>query len=168
MLDRWFGALVIGANALASLWIFVMMAMVVADVAGRFLFAAPIDGTTELVAMSVIAVLYMQVPFTLRVGRMTRSDAFLARLIAHRPAIAHAIEIVFNLAGAALMAIIMSAAWPKWLDSYASHFYVGTVGVFTFPEWPMFLVVFIGCGLTALQFLVFAARHARALARRDA
>jgi TRAP-type mannitol/chloroaromatic compound transport system permease small subunit len=164
-LDRAFGALVIAANALASFWVFVMMAAVVADVSGRFFFAAPIDGTTELVGMSVIAILYMQVAYTLRSGRMTRSDAFLTRLIERHPATGHALEIAFHVAGAALMGVIMSAAWPKWIDSYDSGFYVGAIGVFTFPEWPMFLIVFVGCGLTALQFLAVAAVHAGALAR---
>jgi hypothetical protein len=60
------------------------------------------------------------------------------------------------------MAVIMSAAWPKTIDSYESGFYVGTIGVFTFPEWPMFLIVFLGCALTAFQFVAFAYRAARA------
>jgi len=164
-IDRFFAALVIGANALASFWIFVMMIMVVADVTGRFLFNAPIDGTTELVGMSVIAVLYMQIPYTLRSGRMTRSDAFHARLTEKNPIIGHTLGLVFHLAGAALMAMIMSAAWPKTVDAYVSKFYVGTIGVFTFPEWPMFFIVFLGCGLTAIQFLALAYADARAMAR---
>jgi len=164
LLDRLFGALVTGANALASLWIFVMMVMVVADVSGRFLFSSPIDGTTELVAMSVIAVLYMQIPYTLRSGRMTRSDAFHMRLTERSPALGHGLGLVFHLAGAALMAMIMSAAWPKTVDAFESKFYVGTIGVFTFPEWPMFFIVFLGCLLTAVQFLALAYADARVVA----
>ena len=63
------------------------------------------------------------------------------------------------------MAAIMSGAWPKWLRAYDNDFYVGVVGVFTFPDWPRLLTVFIGCGLTALQFLVLAAESARAMWR---
>jgi TRAP-type mannitol/chloroaromatic compound transport system permease small subunit len=165
ILDRWFGALVTGANALASLWIFIMMVMVVADVTGRFLFSSPIDGTTELVAMSVIAVLYMQIPYTLRSGRLTRSDAFHMALVAKRPVIGHALGVLFHLAGAALMGVILSAAWPKTIDAYESNFYVGTIGVFTFPEWPMFFLVALGCLMTAIQFLALAWVDARAMAR---
>ena len=164
-LDRWFGKLVTGANALGSIWIFIMMVMVVADVSGRCLFSAPIDGTTELVAMSVIAVLYVQIPYTLRSGRMTRSDAFHVALTVKRPRIGHALGVLFHLAGAALMSVILSAAWPHTVDAYESDFYVGTIGVFTFPEWPMFFVVTFGCLLTAIQFLALAWADARAMAR---
>jgi hypothetical protein len=59
------------------------------------------------------------------------------------------------------MAAIMFAAWPKWINSYRSDFYVGVVDVFTFPEWPMLLIIFLGCGMTALQFLVFAIDNLR-------
>jgi TRAP-type mannitol/chloroaromatic compound transport system permease small subunit len=117
-LDRMFGALVAGANAVASAWLFVMMAIVVADVSGR------------------------------------------------RPAVGHAFGFVFHLAGACLMAAIMIAAWPKWLKSYDSGFYVGVKGVFVFPEWPMLLLVFLGCGLTALQFVAMGIADLHAIARR--
>jgi TRAP-type mannitol/chloroaromatic compound transport system permease small subunit len=162
LLDRFFAAVVTGANALASIWIVVMMVMVVADVTGRFLFSAPIDGTIELVSMSVIAVLYMQIAYTLRTGRMTRSDAFHGRLLETHPRVGHAIGFLFHLAGAALMGVILSAAGPKTIDSYESGFYVGTIGVFTFPEWPKFFIVLFGCLLTGIQFLIHAYADGRA------
>jgi TRAP-type C4-dicarboxylate transport system permease small subunit len=166
LLDRWFGAVVEAANAVASAWLFVMMAIVVLDVLGRFLFSAPIDGSNEITAMSVIAVLYMQIPYTLRAGRMTRSDAFHARLTALRPRFGNGLAFVYHVAGACLMAAIMFAAWPKWLNSYHSDFYVGVKDVFTFPEWPMLLIIFLGCGMTAVQFLVFAVDSLRTAAAR--
>jgi hypothetical protein len=59
----------------------------------------------------------------------------------------------------------MTRAWPKWLQAYDNDFYVGIIGVFAFPDWPRLLIVFIGCGLTALQFLALAADSARAMRR---
>ena len=164
-LDRVLGALVISGNSLGSAWIFVMMVMISADIAMRFLFNSPINGTTELVTMSVVAVLYLQLAYTLRSGSMTRSDTVLNRLIASRPRIGHGLSLVFYLAGAALMGAIVRGAWPKWIKAYDLDFYVGVVGVFTFPDWPRLLIVFLGCTLTGLQFLIFAAGSARALAR---
>ena len=162
--DRLLGTAILASNYLGSAWIFVIMLAIVADIVGRY-FNAPIAGTTELVTMSVVAVLYMQLAYTLRSGNMTRSDAVLGRLIKARPLIGHGLAIVFCCAGAGLMAAIMSGAWPKWLKAYHGDFYVGVVGVFVFPDWPRLLIVFIGCGLTALQFLLFAAESARAMWR---
>ena len=167
-LDRALGALVISGNSLGSAWIFVMMLAIAADIAMRFLFNAPINGTTELVTMSVVAVLYLQLAYTLRSGSMTRSDAVLNRLVARYPRVGHGMSVVFYLAGAALMGAIVRGAWPKWIKSYELDFYVGVVGVFTFPDWPRLLVVFLGCTLTGLQFLVLAAGSARALLQPEA
>ena len=155
----------VSGNSLGSAWIFVMMMMISADIAMRFLFNAPINGTTELVTMSVVAVLYLQLAYTLRSGNMTRSDTVLNRLIASYPRAGHSLSLVFYLAGAALMGAIVRGAWPKWIKAYDLDFYVGVVGVFTFPDWPRLLIVFLGCTLTGLQFLIFAAGSARALLR---
>jgi len=167
VVDRGLGALIIFANGLGSAWTFVIMLAIVADITGRFLFNAPISGTTELVTMSVVALLYLQLAYTLRSGGMTRSDAMLSRLIARRPVIGHGLSIVFSLAGAFLMGAIMMGAWPKWIRAYESGFYVGIVDVFTFPDWPRLLIVFVGCGLTALQFLALAATSIRAMTTRS-
>ena len=161
-LDRLLGAVIFASNCLASVWVFAITLAIVADVTLRFAFNAPIDGITELVTMSVVAILYMQLAYTLRSGYMTRSDAMLKRLIAGRPRVGHALNALFFAAGAALMAAIMLRAWPKWVAAHDADFYVGVVGVFTFPEWPRILIVFLGCGLTGLQFLLLAATAAMA------
>ena len=166
-LDRVLGALVISGNSLGSAWIFVMMVMISADIAMRFLFNSPINGTTELVTMSVVAVLYLQLAYTLRSGNMTRSDTVLNRLIANYPRFGHGLSLVFYLAGAALMGAIVKGAWPKWVKAYDLDFYVGVVGVFTFPDWPRLFVVFFGCALTGLQFLILAAGSARAMVQTE-
>ena len=154
--DRALGVLVVASNNLGSLLIFVMMLAVVADVTGRYLLNAPINGTAEMVTIAVVAVLYMQLSYTLRSGRMTRSDAFYARLIERRPMIGNAFGLVFHSAGICLCVAIMIGAWPKWLAAWLEDFYVGVIGVFTFPEWPLLLIIFLGCGLTGLQFLLLA------------
>jgi TRAP-type mannitol/chloroaromatic compound transport system permease small subunit len=158
-LDRALGAVVVASNNLGSLWILAMTFGVVADVTGRYLFNAPITGTAEMVTMSVVVVLYLQLSYTLRSGRMTRSDAFFMRLVAARPAIGNALGAVFHLAGAGLALAIMIGAWPKFTTAWREGYYVGVVDVFTFPEWPLLIIIFFGCALTGLQFIALAAAY---------
>jgi TRAP-type mannitol/chloroaromatic compound transport system permease small subunit len=150
------GALIVASNNFGSLLILGMTFAVVADVAGRYLLNAPINGTAEMVTMAVVVILYLQLPYTLRSGRMTRSDAFYARLLARRPRIGNALGFLFHAAGACLAAAILIGAWPKFLAAWQADYYVGVIDVFTFPEWPLLLVIFLGCGLTGLQFLLLA------------
>ncbi len=161
--DRILGSAVISTNAIAAIWLMLMMLAVVCDIIGRFVLNSPIAGTTEMVTLSVVAVLYLQLSYTLRSGAMTRSDALITRLIERRPRAGYLLNVIFYLAGVVLMYAIVRIAWPKWLDTYESGFYVGVVGVFTFPDWPRLLIVFIGCTLTGLQFLMLAARDIRKL-----
>ncbi|MDA0340498.1 MAG: TRAP transporter small permease [Proteobacteria bacterium] len=163
--DRVLGSAILSANAVAAIWVLLMMLAVVADIFGRFILNTPIAGTTEMVTMSVVAVLYLQLAYTLRAGAMTRSDALITRMIARHPRAGHLLNIVFCLAGVVLMGAIISIAWPKWLDAYDSDFYIGVIGVFTFPDWPRLLLVFIGCTLTGAQFLMLAARDIQKLFR---
>jgi TRAP-type mannitol/chloroaromatic compound transport system permease small subunit len=111
-----------------------------------------------------VVVLYMQLAYTLRSGRMTRSDGFFNKVMARRPAVGNAMGLVFSLAGVCLAGAIVWNAWPKFLTAWREGFYVGIIGVFTFPEWPLLLAIFVGCVLTGLQFVLIAIRHALALA----
>jgi TRAP-type mannitol/chloroaromatic compound transport system permease small subunit len=162
-IDRALGMLVVASNNLGSLLIFAMMLAVVADVTGRYLFNSPINGTAEMVTIAVVAVLYMQLAYTLRSGRMTRSDAFLGRLAERRPALGDVMQLLFHAAGVCLALAIMIGAWPKFLAAWRENFYVGVIGVFTFPEWPLLLIIFLGCALTGLQFLLLAIGNALSL-----
>ena len=63
-----------------------------------------------------------------------------------------------NLLGAALMVLIFHGSYPLLIDSIEFCHYKGNEGVFTAPNWPIKLIVLIGCAVTGLQFLVLAGR----------
>jgi TRAP-type mannitol/chloroaromatic compound transport system permease small subunit len=80
-LDRLFGAM----NALGSLWILVLMALMNLDVAGRNLFNTPVRGVTEMVSLSIVGIVFLQLADTLHSGRFTRAEVLLERLKRSRP-----------------------------------------------------------------------------------
>jgi TRAP-type mannitol/chloroaromatic compound transport system permease small subunit len=150
-----FDRLIYWANWLGSMWIFCMMLIVVFDVAMRFAYS-PVSGPKEIIEASIIIILYLQIAHTLKSGRITRSDAFYMRIVRSRPTVGHLLGAFFCLAGAGLMAAIMWEGWFKWIQSFEGGFYIGAVGVFAFPEWPVRLTLFVGCGLMGIQFLLMA------------
>ena len=158
-----FDLVVVSANAAASGWIFVLMALVTADILLRFVFDSPISGVTEIVEISIVIVLYLQLTHTLKVGRMTRSDALYSAILRRFPAVGNIMGFFFSAAGVGLMIAIIKGGWPKWLQAYHGDFFVGNVGVFTFPEWPQRLVLVFGCALLAIQFALMALDNIRAL-----
>ena len=58
---RSFGAIVLVSDLLASVWIFGLMMLMISDVLMRFVFNAPITGVNEIMEISIVAMLYMQV-----------------------------------------------------------------------------------------------------------
>ena len=157
---RWlsFEALVSGLNSLGTLWIFALMVIINLDVVGRSVFRAPLPGVPELVKLSIVGIVFLQIGHTLRVGRFIRADVLIVRLQRWRPRIGYALESLFHLAGAALFVILFEASRPFFERAWASGEYEGIAGYVAYPVWPIRLIILIGCTTTAMQYLIFGGR----------
>ena len=143
-------------NALGTLWIVALMVLINTDVIGRDFFNAPVRGVTELVSLSIVGIVFLQLADTLATGRMTRADVLLDRLKRRRPALAAALQALYHLVGAGLMAVILWAAWAPLVESIRIQEYVGAVGDFTAPVWPVRLIMLVGICATLATFLLLA------------
>ena len=143
-------------NALGTLWIVALMLLINADVVGRNVLGAPVRGATELVSLSIVGIVFLQLADTLYSGRFTRADVLLDRLKQHRPVAAARLQALFHLIGAALMAVILWAAWNPLVESIRIREYVGAIGDFTAPVWPVRLIMLVGLTVTLVTFLLLA------------
>ena len=57
---------------------------------------------------------------------------------------------------AGLMAVILWAAWEPLVESIRIQEYVGAVGDFTAPVWPVRLIMLVGISATLITFLLLA------------
>lgn len=158
---RLFHGLSDGMNAVGTAWIFVLMLLIVADISGRGLFNAPIPGVTEVVSLSIVGIVFLQIASTVRAGRLTRSDAALGTWRQTRPMLAQIVELTSFGLGAVLLGILAHASWPALVRAWTRDEYVGALGYFTAPTWPIRFVVFFGSAVLALQFFLEFVRHAR-------
>jgi TRAP-type mannitol/chloroaromatic compound transport system permease small subunit len=163
VLRRSFDRIVLVSNALASGWIFVLMLLITTDITLRFVFNSPLSGVTEIVEISIVTILYLQLAHTLKVGRITRSDALYGSILRKWPPVGNVMGILFHLAGVGLMAAIVVGGWPKWLQAYHGGHFIGNTGVFTFPEWPQRLALVVGCTLLGIQFFLMVIDNIRGL-----
>lgn len=154
-------------NALGTLWILALMVLINVDVAGRNLFAAPLRGVPELVALSIVGIVFLQLADTLHRGRFTRAEVLLGHLQKARPLVADVLHALYHAVGAALMLVILWASWTPLVESVRIREYTGAIGDFQAPVWPIRLITLIGLGVTALCYLLLlAADLRRALSRR--
>lgn len=147
-----FGYLVDGLNGLGSLVIAAVMVLMCADVFMRNAFNQPIDGVAEMVAMSIIVIVFLQLPSTLRHGRMSRADLFLDPFMLKRPRAGLRLRALFSVFGVFACAVIAYATWPLLMRAWGDNEFLGIEGVFTFPTWPMRFVVTLGAALAAVQY----------------
>jgi TRAP-type mannitol/chloroaromatic compound transport system permease small subunit len=155
-------------NAVGTVWIFLLMILINADIFGREALDAPIRGVTELVSLSIVGIVFLQLAHTLWAGRLTRSDALLNHLLATRPWLGHGLKALYNAIGAALFAIIFQASYPYFTNAWEIGEYVGAAGDFTAPVWPIKLIILIGSAATAIQFLLLAWKEIRRAVKNGA
>ncbi|MEM9027326.1 MAG: TRAP transporter small permease [Pseudomonadota bacterium] len=159
LVDRLYFALSIfsrGVNALGTLVVLGLVAIVNFDVVARGVFNAPFKGTFELVQFSIILIVYLQLPDVIRAGRLTRSDGFLLIVGQSRPQLTRMVRRVIDLVSAILMLLIAITMWPEVVESWETNDFFGTPGIFTAPWWPVRLVVFLSAVLCCLLWLLKA------------
>lgn len=162
-----FGRVVDALNGLGSVVIAAVMLLMCADVLLRNLANRPIDGVAELVATSIIVIVFLQLPATLRHGRMSRADLFIDPFVQRRPAAGRRLRAAFSLAGIFACAVIAYATWPTLTRAWIDQEFLGIEGVFTFPTWPMRAVVVLGSALAAVQYALLALQDIREANRHE-
>ncbi len=146
-------------NGIGSVWIFALIILVNIDAFGRTLFAAPINGVPEMIELSIVGIVFLELGDAVRKGRLTRSDGLFNLLLERYPPVGRTLGVIFDLLSAVFMGLILYGSVPLLIESYEKSFYIGVEGLFTAPVWPIKLFIVIGCAMTLLQFLIFAWRH---------
>ena len=143
-------------NAIGTLIIFVLLLITNLDVLGRDLLNKPLRGTTELMSVGIVVVVFLQLPNTLWAGRFPRADFLLEAVQRRSPRAAALMLSVFHLVGAAMLGVLCAALWPELIRAWELGDYFGAMGDFAIPLWPVRLVMLIGSACCALTFLFLA------------
>jgi len=155
VMDRLFGGLVSGMNVVASVSVLALMALISADVIGRGGFNSPIPGVPEIVKFSIVAMVWLQMAYTLRVRKHLRTTIGLALM----PAAGQRAVLVLNsLVGVAMFACIAWLSVDELASSWEFDSFEGAYPV-RIPVWPLWAVLVAGASLTAIQYALDALRY---------
>lgn len=160
---RFFGSLISSMNAAGSCWIVVLMLLINAEAISRSAFNQPIIGVIEMIEISVIGIVFMQLADSLRRGVFIRSDGLFNQVMRRKPRAAHIMALFTYGLGAFFMGLILIGSVPYFVDAWTNNWYVGVEGMFTAPKWPVVLIVVIAVFVTMIQFLIMLANHIRQL-----
>jgi len=143
-------------NALGSFWILLLVMLVTSDALGRTFLNHPIEGTHEMIQISVVGIVFLQLADTIRTGRLTRSDSILGVLNLQWPRFGAALQSAFYLLGAVFMGIGLWGSVPLLKEAIDRGSYIGNDGIFTAPVWPVKTIIVVGLAVCLVQFLRLA------------
>jgi len=156
-LNRVYGYITESFNVIGTVWILALMVLINADAAGRTFLQSPITGVPEIVSLSIVGIVFLQLASALRNGSLTRSDMLLSVLLRRWPRVGAALDSLYNLAGAVTIWFLLQASWPRFVTAWQRGETIGVVGRFVIPTWPIKLILVIGAVAMLVQFLLFAA-----------
>ncbi len=136
----------------AAAWTFGLAFLVMADIVGRTVFSRPIYGTAEMVAASIVIIVFLQVGYAIRSRSMLRAD-FLVVLLPDK--VQRILLAVGYLLGAAFFLMIITGGWEESIKSFVEGEYEGE-GALRVPSWPARWTVLGGSALAMINYLVMA------------
>jgi TRAP-type C4-dicarboxylate transport system permease small subunit len=152
-----------GLNAVGSAWVAALTVLICADILGRVLFKFPLVGVPEIVKVSIVAIVWLQIPHTLKTGGHLRSDVLLRFLSGRSRA---AVDLFSYLLGALIFGLLVYSGWDTMIQAWEMGEFEGELPV-RVPTYPLRSIVLLGAGLTALQFVLMAAEAVRRLVSRN-
>ena len=136
----------------AAAWSFGLAFLVMANIIGRTFFSAPVYGTAEMVATSIVIIVFLQAGYAIRSRSMLRAD-FLVVLLPEN--VQRILLAIGYLLGAAFFLMIITGGWHESINSFVNGEYEGE-GALRVPSWPARWTVIIGSGLAVINYLVMA------------
>jgi TRAP-type C4-dicarboxylate transport system permease small subunit len=137
---------------MAALWAFVLTFVIMADIVARGAFNNPLNGVREIVANSIVMIVFLQAGYAVRSRSMLSAD-FLA---VHFPPLLGRIVLAFGyLLGAAFFGLIIWGGWDLAIASWVGDEFEGE-GALHVPAWPTRFIILIGSALAVVNYLVVA------------
>src|SRR5690606_22418571 len=146
-----FDRLILFMNGAGVVWVFALTFLICADIVGRTVFDSPIRGVAEIVALSLVASVFLQVPYAVNRDRLTRAEILLGRLDAKAPGAAHRWRLVMAAVACVLFALTAVGEWPDMVRAFATSEFAGVEGQFTMSVWPIKAILVLGSIVAAVE-----------------
>lgn len=156
--ERYWSRAVDGLAALGTIMIVLLTGMICADVFARNIAGGSLPLVSELGALTLVMIVYLQLGTTIRNNRLARTDFFLGALQERSPRAAAFFSGVWDLFGIAVCAGIAWSTWGILLKDIEHREFIGVTAVATLQTWPFRALILVGSAVAAAQFVVLAAR----------
>ena len=136
-------------STVSAFWVLLLAAIYLYDILGRELFNAPFLGTHEIVSNSIVGILFLELPSTIKRGAMLRTTIVFGAVSAARRRI---IECLSYLLGVALFLAIIFGGWDAMIVSWQLLEIEGA-GAFEVPIYPVRTLIIVFSAICALVYV---------------
>ena len=136
---------------LGAVWAFFLCFFILADIVTRAM-NMPISGTKEIVANSVVMIVFLQIGYAVRSNSMLRADF----LVTAMPKPVQKVLLIFALVlGAGLFFFLLKAGIKPAVRSFVNGEFDGE-GALRVPVWPTRWMIILGAGLAGINYVILA------------
>ncbi len=148
-----FATLIRWMNGAGVAWIFALMFLICADIAGRTLFARPIQAVPEIVAFSLVGCVFLQLAYAVQTRRLTHADVLLDYIRQRRPVAGSVLQVAAAGMGCFVLSVIAIGAAPDFWRAFRTGEFTGVEGIYALPIAPIKFVVVLGAVIAAVESL---------------
>ena len=146
-----FGRVISLMNGAGVVWIFALMFLICADIIARTLFDSPIRGVAEMVSLSLVASIFLQLVFALHRERLTRAEFLLNKIDAADTRLASNWSGIIAVVSLAMCLLIAVGIAPDFVRAFNTREFAGVQGIFAIQVWPIKLLILIGSSVAAAE-----------------
>lgn len=147
-LDRLHKGVLSISNSIGTAWIFILMAIIVCDIAGRTILDFPLQGTPEIVSNSIIIITFLQIPFVMHKKQHVRSTVLFDRF---PKLIRDGIDIAISVVGIVLFFWLITSGWNHFVVALEIGEFEGE-GALRVPTAPGRFALIFGSALMISEF----------------
>ena len=150
-------ALIVDGLAVAgTLLIGALMVIICADIVFRNLLGSSLPLVSELGALMLVMIVYLQLAATVRASRLARTEIFLPPIQRRFPKVGAVVAGLFDLTGAAMLGLIAWSTLSIFEKDLSSGEFIGVTGIATIPTWPFRALILLGVTVAAIEFVMQA------------
>jgi TRAP-type mannitol/chloroaromatic compound transport system permease small subunit len=162
MVDRLAGWLVGACGRIAAFWAMLLGFIILYDIVGREAFDSPLRGTVELVANSIVSILFLQIPYAIYTGAHFRT----VMIYQHLGSIGQRlIDVAAYLLGIIFFVSLVLGGWGDMVTAWRVGEWEGE-GALRVPTYPVRTLIIAFAALSAAIYVLLLV-HTLAGRRED-
>jgi TRAP-type C4-dicarboxylate transport system permease small subunit len=136
-------------STISSFWVLLLCAIFLYDILGRELFDSPFLGAHEIVGNSIVGILFLELPSSIKRGAMLRTTIVFNSVSPFMRSVIDCISYAF---GVALFLAIIVGGWDAMIVGWQIGEIEGA-GAFEVPVYPVRTLIIVFSGICALVYL---------------